>query len=206
MARTNNYSFQARQAKERFLTYDPQVLIRKLKLKADENYLYVPMLCQVYRIRRTTGDIDRFNGEVWVDANSYEEVMTLLDLVCDSREDRYLSGRWKNMSAFGLQFHQTLLEDTRDPWAEAFQADPEGFRRACIALHGTPLPNGDIAYAIELFDGLPVAIQLWLGDEEFPPNLRLLWDENATMYIRYETMYFAKALLLNRIAEEMKKE
>ena len=206
MARTNNYLIQARQAKERFLTYDPQVLIRKLKLKADENYLYVPMLCQVYRIRRTTGDIDRFNGEVWVDANSYEEVMTLLDLVCDSREDRYLSGRWKNMSAFGLQFHQTLLEDTRDPWAEAFQADPEGFRRACIALHGTPLPNGDIAYAIELFDGLPVAIQLWLGDEEFPPNLRLLWDENATMYIRYETMYFAKALLLNRIAEEMKKE
>ncbi|MGN0977614.1 MAG: DUF3786 domain-containing protein [Faecousia sp.] len=205
MARTNNYSLQAQQAKERFLTYDSQALIRKLKLKADEAYLYVPMLRQTYRIRRTTGDIDRFDGEAWVDANSYEEVMTLLDLVCDSREDRHLSGRWKDMSAFGLMFHQTLLEDTRDPWAEAFQADPEGFRRACIALHGTPLPNGDIAYAIELFDGLPVAIQLWLGDEEFPPNLRLKWDENATMYIRYETMYFAKALLLNRLTEEMKK-
>ena len=141
-----------------------------------------------------------------MDANSYEEVMTLLDLVCDSREDRHLSGRWKNMSAFGLQFHQNLLEGTRDPWAEAFQADQEGFRRACIALGGKPLPNGDIAYAIELFDGLPVALQLWLGDEEFPPSLRLKWDENASMYIRYETMYFAKALLLDRIADEMKRE
>ena len=206
MARTNNYLIQARQAKQRFLTYDSQALIRKLTLKADEDFLYVPMLCQTYRIRRTTGDIDRFNGEAWVDANSYEEVMTLLDLVCDSREDRHLSGRWKNMSAFGLQFHQNLLEGTRDPWAEAFQADQEGFCRACIALGGKPLPNGDIAYAIELFDGLPVALQLWLGDEEFPPNLRLMWDENAGMYIRYETMYFAKALLLDRIAEEMKSE
>lgn len=206
MARTNNYLIQARQAKQRFLTYDSQALIRKLTLKADEDFLYVPMLCQTYRIRRTTGDIDRFNGEAWVDANSYEEVMTLLDLVCDSREDRHLSGRWKNMSAFGLQFHQNLLEGTRDPWAEAFQADQEGFRRACIALGGKPLPNGDIAYAIEMFDGLPVALQLWLGDEEFPPNLRLMWDENAGMYIRYETMYFAKALLLDRIAEEMKSE
>lgn len=206
MARTNNYLIQAQQAKQRFLTYDSQALIRKLTLKADEDFLYVPMLCQTYRIRRTTGDIDRFTGTAWVDANSYEEVMTLLDLVCDSREDRHLSGRWKNMSAFGLQFHQNLLEGTRDPWAEAFQADQEGFCRACIALGGKPLPNGDIAYAIELFDGLPVALQLWLGDEEFPPNLRLLWDENAAMYIRYETMYFAKALLLDRIAEEMKRE
>ena len=206
MARTNNYLIQAQQAKQRFLTYDSQALIRKLTLKADEDFLYVPILCQTYRIRRTTGDIDRFTGTAWVDANSYEEVMTLLDLVCDSREDRHLSGRWKNMSAFGLQFHQNLLEGTRDPWAEAFQADQEGFRRACIALGGKPLPNGDIAYAIELFDGLPVAIQLWLGDEEFPPSLRLKWDENAGMYIRYETMYFAKALLLDRIAEEMKSE
>ena len=206
MARTNNYLIQARQAKQRFLTYDSQALIRKLTLKADEDFLYVPMLCQTYRIRRTTGDMERFDGAAWVDANSYEEVMTLLDLVCDSREDRHLSGRWKNMSAFGLQFHQNLLEGTRDPWAEAFQADQEGFRRACIALGGKSLPNGDIAYAIELFDGLPVALQLWLGDEEFPPNLRLMWDENAGMYIRYETMYFAKALLLDRIAEEMKSE
>lgn len=206
MARTNNYLIQARQAKQRFLTYDSQALIRKLTLKADEDFLYVPMLCQTYRIRRTTGDMERFDGAAWVDANSYEEVMTLLDLVCDSREDRHLSGRWKNMSAFGLQFHQNLLEGTRDPWAEAFQADQEGFRRACIALGGKPLPNGDIAYAIEMFDGLPVALQLWLGDEEFPPNLRLMWDENAGMYIRYETMYFAKALLLDRIAEEMKSE
>ena len=206
MARTNNYLIQARQAKQRFLTYDSQALIRKLTLKADEDFLYVPMLCQTYRIRRTTGDMERFDGAAWVDANSYEEVMTLLDLVCDSREDRHLSGRWKNMSAFGLQFHQNLLEGTRDPWAEAFQADQEGFRRACIALGGKPLPNGDIAYAIEMFDGLPVALQLWLGDEEFPPNLRLMWDENAGMYIRYETMYFAKALLLDRIADEMKRE
>lgn len=62
---------------------------------------------------------------------------------------------------------------------------------------------GDAAYAIELFDGLSIVVQLWLGDEEFPPNLRFLWDENALDYIRYETMYFAKGMLLERIREEM---
>lgn len=203
MARGNNYLIQAQQAKARFLTYDQQKLIEKLKLKADEGYLYTEMLCQPYRICRTTGDLERLEDGIWRDGNTYEEVMTLLDLVCDSRADRYLSCRWKNMQSFGHQFHQSLLEDVRDPWAEKFQENPEGFCKACMALGGKPLESGDIAYAIELFDGLCIAVQLWLGDDEFPPNLRFLWDENANMYIRYETMYFAKALLLERIGEKM---
>lgn len=203
MVRGNNYLIQAAQAKQRFLQYDQQKLIDKLKLCFDEEYLYVEMLCKLYRISRTTGDLDRQEGKNWADANTYGEVMTLLDLLCDSREDRFLSCRWKNMQSFGQMFHRGLLEEAKDPWAERFQQDPEGLGRACLALHGQPLPQGDVAYAIELFDGLCIAIQLWLGDEEFPPRLRFLWDENANMYIRYETMYFAKDLLLHRIAENM---
>ncbi len=203
MTRRDNYQIQARQAKDRFLTYDQEALIAKLSLRFDEAYLYVPMLGQLHRISRTTGDMERQIKEGWVTANSHGEVMTLLDLLCDSRPDRFLTGRWKNMTTFGLMFHQNLNESGQDPWAERFQADPEGLCRACQALKGTPLPTGDVSYAIELFDGLCIAIQLWLGDEEFPPNLRFLWDENALMYIKYETMYFARGLLMQRIGEYM---
>lgn len=204
MERKDNYAIHAQQAKQRFLTYDQEALIRKLRLKQDDSYLYMTFLSCPYRIHRGTANVERFAGEVWQDGNSYEEVMTLLDLVCDSREDRFLSLRWKNMRDFGLMFHRSLLED-RDPWAQRFQDDPEGFRNACLALGGKALPNGDIAYAIELFDGLCIALQLWFGDEEFPPNLRILWDENALMYLKYETMYFARGLLLKRIREEMER-
>lgn len=199
----DNYQIQAQQAKQHFLRYDQQKLIEKLKLGHDETYLYVKFLCQPYRINRKTADIQRQEKGQWIDGNSYEEVMTLLDLICDSREDRYLACRWKNMQSFGLMFHQNLLENKADPYALRFEADTEGFRRACLALSGTELPHGDAAYAIEVFDGLQIALQLWLGDEEFPPNLRFLWDENALMYIKYETMYFAKGLLLRRLIENM---
>ena len=202
MERPDNYLLQTRQAKRTFLTYDQDVLIRKLRLEADRDHLYIPMLRETYRLDRHTGDLSRNHRGQWLDANSHPEVMTLLDLVCDCREDRHLARRWKNMNAFGLMFHQELLEGA-DPWAAYFQEHAPAFRAACIALGGIALAVGDIAYAIELFDGLPVAVQLWLGDEEFPPNLRFLWDENALMYIRYETMYFAKALLLSRLREEM---
>lgn len=200
---TGNYLIQANHAKAGFLGYDQETLIQKLKLPFDDDYLYTTFLTQPYRIHRRTGDISRQVGEKWVDGNSYEEVMTLLDLICDSREDRYLACRWKNMRDFGHQFHQDMLENPNDPYVKRFDADPEGFRRACLALHGTPLPQGDAAYAIDFFDGLPIALQLWLGDEEFPPQLKIMWDENADMYLKYETMHFAKSLVLRRIEENM---
>ena len=203
MARPDNYAIQARQAKDRFLTYDQEKLITKFGLKADPDWLYVSMLGQTHRISRKSGDMERLTDAGWISADSHGEVMTLLDLLCDSREDRFLSGRWKAMTAFGQLFHRSLAEEGRDPWADRFEADPDGFRRACLALGGQPVPQGDMAYAVELFDGLRILVQLWFGDEEFPANLRFLWDENTPDYIRYETMWYAKGMLLKRLEEEM---
>ena len=201
----DNYLLQAKQAREAFLGYDQEALIRKCGLASDEDYLYVTLMGQDHRIHRRTGDISYREEGVWRDGNTHPRVMTLLDLVCDSREDRHLSGRKKNMQAFGLQFHQNLLEDQRDPMALAIQDRPEAFRRACEALEGRPCPTGDICCEIPLFEDLAVTVQFWLGDEEFAPRLRYLWDENALQYLKYETMYFAVDLLMQRIADCMKK-
>ena len=202
MERTNNYLLQAAQAKRYFLTYDQNALIRKLNLAYDDEYLYPVLLARRYRLSRKTGDLEREENGVWRDANTHEEVMTLLDFVCDSKEDRFVSGRWKNMADFGHAFHQSLLEE-RDPNAELFQSRQSDFRKACEALGGKEQPMGDIAYAIEVFDGLPLLVQLWFGDEEFPASLRFLWDENALQYVKYETMYYARNLLLQRLKAEM---
>lgn len=202
MLRRNNYLIQAAQAKARFLTYGQEALIAKFGLECDDEYIYVNLLRQPYRISRTTGDLERRAGDAWLDGNSYHEVMTILDLLCDSRTDRSVSGRWQSMQTFGNMFHRALLE-ARDPVAERIEANPEGFRRACESLGGTPVSGCEIGYALELFDGLPVAIQFWHGDDEFYPRIRWLWDANALQYIRYETMYFAVNLVGERILERM---
>ena len=200
----DNYQIQAGQAKQRFLTYDQERLIRKLNATADKSYIFVSLLGEPYRLDRKTGDIQRCEGGQWVDGNSFAEVMTILDLVCDSREDRYISGRWKSMGQFGMQFHQNLLEDERDKVADLFDADPESLHRACKAVGGREIPGADISYAVELFDGLEIGVQFWHGDDEFYPRLRYLWDENALQYIRYETMYYAVGLLRQRLSEKRK--
>lgn len=201
--RRNNYDIQAAQAKKRFLTYDQQELIQRCRLSYDETYLYITFLSQPYRIHRQTGDMERYHRETWVDGNSFNEVMTVLDWLCDSKPNRYITGRWINVITQGHYFHGNLQADTNGSYAQLFDRDPEGFAAACEALKGEKMPSADLAYAIELVDGLRILVQLWHGDEEFPPRLRCLWDENTTRYIRYETTWYAVGLLMERLKEGM---
>ena len=201
MERTNNYLIQAQQAKKRFLTYDQQKLINKFNLQADGQYLYMTLLRKAYRLCRATGDLERCVNGIWEDANTFEELLTLLDLLCDSRDDRFLTHRWQNMQTFGMQFHQNLLEERKDPVAMRFDHDPDYLHRAAKELGATVISGGDIGYAFDLFDGLQIGLLFWHGDEEFLPRIRYLWDENAKQYLRYETMYYAVNLLRRRIKE-----
>lgn len=201
MEKRDNYAIQAQAARNRFLGYDQQRLIEKFHLKADDRYLYTTMLASPYRICRRTGDLERKVGDTWVSGNSFNETLTLFDVLCDSKEDRSLSGAWRSMRDFGLQFHTGLLERSKDPTAARFDREPALLRRGCEGLGGVPMPGADISYKIELCLGLPILLQFWHGDEEFSPRVRYLWDENAASYIRYETMWYAVNLLLERIDE-----
>ena len=58
----------------------------------------------------------------------------------------------------------------------------------------SPLPAGELpAYGRNRLQ-----LERWVR-EDFPAALRYYWDENALMYIRYETMYYAVDLLRSRL-------
>lgn len=52
-------------------------------------------------------------------------------------------------------------------------------------------------------DSLPVILQFWESDEEFPPVLKLMWDENILSYMHFETTFFAAGHLLERLGDLM---
>lgn len=190
----NNYKIQLENAQKFFLTYNQEKLIRKFRLKADENYLYLTMFSAPYRLSRHTGKLERFK-QTWEDANTFGEVMTILDILCDSKDDRWITSRWCSTQHFGKHIHTGLLELEEDPLATAFDKAPGSFRKACMALGGHPIAGGDEAYAVEVMDGLEIGIFFWYGDDEFPAQLRFYWDENALMYIKYETMHYTLGYL-----------
>ena len=204
MEKRDNYAISSANARKYFQTYDQEALIEKLNLKHDGQYLYPTFFGSPYRIDRSTGDMEREIAGKWESANGFNEVLTILDLLCDSRADRHPAGKMKSMTQFGLQFHQNLMEDTWDPFVQRVQVHPAAFSSACLALGGREVKGADLGYEIPVFEGLCVTLLFWAGDEEFAPRLRFLWDENALQYLKYETMYYAVAYLKEEILERMK--
>ena len=190
----DNYQIQMQNAQKFFLRYDQEKLIQKLHLHADEDYLFVILFRTLYRINRKTGSFECYRG-VWQDSNIFGVVMTVLDILCDSKEDRLPTGHWVSTQHFGKHIHTGLLEPEEDPLATAFDKTPGAFRKACLALGGHPIAGGDEAYAVEVMDGLEIGIHFWYGDDEFPAQLRFYWDENAPMYLKYETMHYTLGYL-----------
>ena len=50
---------------------------------------------------------------------------------------------------------------------------------------------------------LPIVVQFWDADEEFPGQLMIKWDRNILQYMHFETTFYATGCLLQRIRELM---
>ena len=66
-------------------------------------------------------------------------------------------------------------------------------------MGGIRMPKGEPGYVIPVFPFLPLYVQYWRADEEFPAQLNLLWDANTTAYLHYETVYYLTDFLLERL-------
>ena len=200
--RWNNYALAAEQAKKLFLGYDQERIIKKLNLRADADYLYIRFLDLDYRVHRRTAAVEKREGDgPWEDGGSFNEVMTLFDVLCWSGEDARLSGEWVTLSALGGGVHGNLTAGGMFAAAvERIAAREEYLKPVLEGLGGVRMPRGEPGYVIPVFPFLPLYLQYWRGDEEFPPQLTLLWDRNTTRYLHYETVYYLTDFLLARLA------
>jgi hypothetical protein len=99
-------------------------------------------------------------GLVMEPPNLTGELITMADL----KEAQYFKGP-----------HQLPLESL----LERYGQDQAGFKNASLALGGEPLELADAAFAFYPLPRVPVYYLLWLGDEEFPPQFKVLFDRTV---------------------------
>jgi len=199
----DNYAIQAEYAKGLFLKYDQEEIIRKLSLRADEDYLYLPFLDYEYRIHRKTASVEKRIGEgAFADGNSFNEVLTVFDVLCYSKAGAQLAGEWVTLASIGRNIHSSNTgRDFFSASAKRLEPYEDRLDAAFERLGGRKMPVGEPGYVIFAFPVLPVYVQYWRGDEEFPPQLRFLFDANAAEIIHYETMYYLIGFLVQRLLE-----
>lgn len=203
--KTSNYDQMRDRMETEFLNYDQEKMIRKYGLVHDGAYLYLTFVGRNCRISRDSGRVewteDDFRHAVHAD---YNVSMTIFDVLCYAGEDCCLSGRFMPVSQLkGTVQSATPGKDLFAGTAKKFDRCAGQLARACELLGGQKETVGDVSYRIPLFDFLPVILQFWESDEEFPPVLKLMWDENILSYMHFETTFFAAGHLLERLLEVM---
>lgn len=204
MKRTNNYLIMRDQAKSYFLNFDQQMLAERWNLPMDGQTLYVSFFEQPYRIDRKSGSV--FRLETGEEAG-FEEVLSIFDLLCYPKSRPQVRPEFAPVNSLDGKpaGAGVSTSGTFDSYAAAFGKDADAFCRACEALHGIRVPIGDIGYEFTVFADLKMRLKFYEADEEFPPQLTVLFHANALSYARYETIFYIMNFQMDQIVEEMKR-
>lgn len=205
MQRKDNYEQWRRDWRARFLSQDKAALQRNLPwLSLRDETLVVRYFIWDVAIDLRTGEMT-----APISLALYDE-MNIFTRLWYSKPGAVAAGEMvpfaqlRHASPYAPAFQRGNLETL----AAAFSGRAAALERGLVALSGRKLTGGDVAYEVDAFPDFPVAVRFWDGDEEFPAQVNLLFDRNATDLIHVESVVTIASQLqahLERLAGEMGK-
>ena len=202
-----NYDQMSEDARKLFLTLDHSDIIRKFRLKHNEKEIFIRFLNREYAIDRESGLIR--TADTGMPAGN-DETMSIYDMLCysvGSASVPVLSGEWKSLSALGgiIGSSHTQNRLYTEKMLAPFAGRTAQMCTACEMLGGQKTKGADVSYILPVFDFFPVWMEFWDGDEEFPPNIQFLWDQNSLAFLHYETLWYCTQFLEKELARIMRK-
>ncbi len=183
--RQSNYDQVIENWRLKFLEMDQEELIRKFQLVADEEFLYIIYFSKRFRIDRKNGFITE-NGK----SPGFDTVMNIYNTFYYSAAHPVASGNLvafrqvKRVYPFEAAYRRTIIFRLQ----ELFAGKTEELRKACEALGGTLLPQGDVGYVLPVFPFLNIAVLFWDKDEEFEAQANMLFDSEITEFMHEENV------------------
>jgi hypothetical protein len=83
-------------------------------------------------------------------------------------------------------YWSAFVSRAKKPLLETFGNDLELYLKVAQSLGGDPQDLGDAAARFPAFPLVPVTHVLWAGDEEFPPEANILFDDTISQHLSTE--------------------
>ena len=185
MKEVSNYEQVIENWRQKFLEMDQEALIRKFNLEADADGLYIIYFSRRIRIDRKTGEITD-NGK----RPGFDTVMNIYNTFYYASPAPVASGNLvafrqvKRVYPFEAAYRKTIISRLQD----TFSGKTKELKKACEALGGTPLPQGDVGYVLPVFQFLNIAVLFWDKDEEFEAQANMLFDSEITEFMHEENV------------------
>lgn len=114
-------------------------------------------------------------------------------------EDVKISGEWIAYQEVpdGMFYLDAFVRRAKNPMVQGFGNKPELLVKLAKKVYGaTPLDQGDLAVAIQALPLIPVALILWKGDDEFPPEGTILFDRTVSQVLSAEDIAWLAGMII----------
>jgi hypothetical protein len=111
----------------------------------------------------------------------------------NNADGRHPTSKLKHFREFkeGQFYEPAFNSKTKQVLIQVFGEDPSPMLPAAEKLKGRILDTGDASVELPYFPCVPITCIVWKGDEEFPPEASVLFDETAEMFFSAEDMAVA---------------
>lgn len=86
----------------------------------------------------------------------------------------------------GKFYYDAFQRRARDPFLNFFGNNGRFFVKCAKLMGAVPVGNGDFGMEFRVFPRICVQLVLWHGDDEFPPDATILFDENIQRQLSAE--------------------
>ncbi|MDQ1334160.1 MAG: hypothetical protein QG552_1110 [Thermodesulfobacteriota bacterium] len=97
----------------------------------------------------------------------------------------------------GKFYLDAFIRRAKNPMVGVFGNQPELLVKLATKRYGaSPLNEGDLSVRVQALPLIPVALILWRGDEEFPPEGTILFDRNVSEILSAEDIAWLAGMIV----------
>ena len=166
---------------EAFARKDPGRLAAKAGARYEDRSVIVPHLD-----REIVLDVDRQRFTITPSGDEAPIWLAILTIhYINNAEGALPTGKLKHFREFkeGAFYEPAFNGKTKDVLVSVFGKDPSPIVEAGVKLGGKARDQGDASVELPYFPHTPITLIMWSGDEDFPPEASVLFDETIEQYL-----------------------
>ena len=114
-----------------------------------------------------------------------------------------LTGQWISFAELpdGRMYNPAFQGYSGNEVVKAFGLNVDAFKSACEKSGGVAALSGDAAYIFYALPNLPMLVNYWCGDEDFPSSCKILFDSSASHYLPTDVCAILGSMLTRKIIQ-----
>ncbi len=170
-------------------------------IPAGEVLISLLLMERVYQITYPEGEVICRDNSQSVNLMEKAILLRYLNNAKEANGEEKLVGF--NELPSGSFYNSAFSQSVVKPFIDFFGKIPQKLKWVAKRLGGTEVPFGDVGVKIPFLPRVKISFIIWEGDDEFPPQGKILFNSHIASYLSTEGIVIASAMIFNELRKEL---